>query len=125
MASSIETRLPFLDYRLVEFLISVKPEYKLSRGWSKFLLRKSMDQKLPNEITWRKNKMGFELDQNGIIKEINSEFELLSGQSKILPQIVDKIILLEKYNSLSNQFKWRLYNLMKWEKLFDVKISKT
>jgi len=125
MASSIEARLPFLDFRLVEFLISVKPEYKLRRGWSKFLLRKLMDQKLPNEITWRKNKMGFELDQSGIINSIDSEFELLSGQSKILPQIFDRIILSEKYNSLSNQFKWRLYNLMKWEKLFDVKISKT
>ena len=63
MAFSIETRLPFLDYRLVEFLISVRPAYKLFKGWSKYLLRKSMNNRLPDKITWRKNKMGFELDE--------------------------------------------------------------
>jgi asparagine synthase (glutamine-hydrolysing) len=59
MAHSIESRLPFIDYRLVEFLASVPASYKIHRGWTKYLARIAMDNKLPNNITWRKDKMGW------------------------------------------------------------------
>lgn len=121
MAFSIETRLPFLDYRLIEFLVSARPEYKLFKGWSKYLLRKSMNNILPNEIVWRKNKMGFELNEEEIISKIDEDFHLLMDNSKIISKIIDKNILSKRYYSLSNQLKWRLYNVMKWEKIFDVK----
>src|SRR5262249_30335313 len=42
MAHSIETRLPFLDYELVEFAVNCEPSLKLHRGWSKWILRNSM-----------------------------------------------------------------------------------
>lgn len=125
MAFSIETRLPFLDYRLVEFLISVRPAYKLFKGWSKYLLRKSMNNRLPDKITWRKNKMGFELDEKGIINKIDKEFQSLLYDSKLISKIIDKKLMSNRYYSLSKNLKWRLYNLMKWEKLFDVKTSDT
>src|SRR5262245_45706791 len=38
MAHSVETRMPFLDYRLVEFALSCPDSLKLRRGWSKWLL---------------------------------------------------------------------------------------
>ena len=125
MAFSIETRLPFLDYRLVEFLISVRPAYKLFQGWSKYLLRKSMNNRLPDKIAWRKNKMGFELDEKGIINKIDKEFQSLLYDSKLISKIIDKKLLSNRYYSLSKNLKWKLYNLMKWEKLFDVKTSDT
>ena len=43
MKNSIETRLPFLDYRLVSEIISVKPSIKLKSGFLKFLLRKILE----------------------------------------------------------------------------------
>ena len=59
MAHSIESRVPFMDYRLVEFLASVPMVYKIHNGWTKYLARLALDKKLPHQITWRKDKMGW------------------------------------------------------------------
>jgi asparagine synthase (glutamine-hydrolysing) len=59
MAHSIESRLPFMDYRLVEYLASVPAVYKIHNGWTKYLARLAMDKKLPDNITWRRDKMGW------------------------------------------------------------------
>ncbi len=49
MAHSLEVRLPFLDHRLVEFLLNVKNDLKIKNGWNKYILRKSLTE-LPKEI---------------------------------------------------------------------------
>ena len=59
MAFGIETRLPFLDYRVVEFLYSLEARRKIRRGWTKAVLRDAMEGILPEEIRWRADKMGF------------------------------------------------------------------
>jgi asparagine synthase (glutamine-hydrolysing) len=59
MAFGIETRLPFLDYRVVEFLYSLEARRKIHRGWTKAVLRDAMEGILPEEIRWRVDKMGF------------------------------------------------------------------
>ncbi len=59
MAFGIETRLPFLDYRLVEFLCGVDPGHKIRRGWTKAILRDAMEEILPEEVRRRADKMGF------------------------------------------------------------------
>lgn len=63
MAHSVEVRLPFLDHRLVEFVFSLPNEFKLNDGWTKYILRKAFDGRLPDKITWRRNKVGFEAPQ--------------------------------------------------------------
>lgn len=58
MATSIESRVPFLDHKLVEFTSSLPERLKL-RGWTtKYILRKSMESILPETILSRP-KMGF------------------------------------------------------------------
>ncbi len=59
MAFSIESRMPFLDYRLAEFLAAMPACYKLHDGWTKYVARKAMDGHLPDSITWRRDKMGW------------------------------------------------------------------
>src|SRR2546427_815220 len=59
MAFGIEARLPFLDYRVVEFLSGVDPAYKIRLGWTKAVLRDAMEGILPDEVRWRVDKMGF------------------------------------------------------------------
>jgi len=59
MAHSIETRLPFLDYRLVEFCFSLPSDYKLGGGLTKLMLRLAMQGILPEKIRMRTDKMGF------------------------------------------------------------------
>lgn len=63
MAHSVESRAPFMDYRLVEFLAQVPACYKMHNGWTKYLARLAFDKKLPDEITWRKDKMGWPIPE--------------------------------------------------------------
>jgi asparagine synthase (glutamine-hydrolysing) len=57
-AHSLEVRHPFLDHRLVEFLLALPPEFKIRNGWTKYLLRKSLFE-LPDLIRWRRDKQPF------------------------------------------------------------------
>jgi asparagine synthase (glutamine-hydrolysing) len=59
MAFSVEARLPFLDHRLVEWLVQVPPELKLSKGMTKVVLRQAMAGVLPDDVRLRTDKMGF------------------------------------------------------------------
>jgi len=58
MAASLELRVPFLDYRMVEFAASLPTHYKIRNGQGKYLLKKMMKPILPDNIIHRK-KMGF------------------------------------------------------------------
>jgi asparagine synthase (glutamine-hydrolysing) len=59
MAFSLETRLPFLDFRLVEYLFSLPPGEKIKDGVNKVVLRNAMKGILPEAIRNRTDKMGF------------------------------------------------------------------
>ncbi|MDD5496133.1 MAG: asparagine synthase (glutamine-hydrolyzing) [Candidatus Omnitrophica bacterium] len=59
MAHSVESRSPFLDYRLVEYLFSLGPEFKIRDGLTKYVLRMSLKGVIPEEVRLRKDKMGF------------------------------------------------------------------
>ncbi|WP_456834896.1 MULTISPECIES: asparagine synthase (glutamine-hydrolyzing) [unclassified Bradyrhizobium] len=59
MAHSIEARVPFLDYRLVEFVLSLPDAFKLERGLTKRVLREAMRGLVPERILTRHDKKGF------------------------------------------------------------------
>ena len=59
MAFGLESRLPFLDHRLVEFCFSLAYDEKIRAGWTKWLLRQSMAGVLPEPVRWRRRKFGF------------------------------------------------------------------
>ncbi len=59
MAFSIESRVPFLDHRLVEFIFSLPDEAKIHKGATKRVLREALRGILPDPITDRKDKKGF------------------------------------------------------------------
>ncbi len=59
MAHSVESRFPFLDYRLVEFAFSLPDSFKIRRGETKYLLRRAMEDLLPKAISHRQDKRGF------------------------------------------------------------------
>ena len=60
MAHSVESRHPFLDYRLVEFAVNCPPDFKLRDGWNKSILRDAMKGILPEKVRLRKTKLGFD-----------------------------------------------------------------
>ena len=63
MAHGREVRLPFLGHQLVEFVFSLSANHKIRNGFTKYLLRQSMDKLLPQSIVWRTDKVGFEPPQ--------------------------------------------------------------
>ena len=63
MAASIESRVPFLDHKLVEFAARVPRQFKLRGCAGKYLVKQAMQQVLPRSILTRK-KMGFPVPLN-------------------------------------------------------------
>ena len=59
MAHSVESRQPFLDYRLVEWLFRLPTEFKLRHGQSKWVLREYLRSGHMAEIGNRKDKLGY------------------------------------------------------------------
>lgn len=113
MAHGIEARLPFLDFRCVETALSLNNEFKISKGWSKFLLRKMINQQLPDDIVWRKNKIGFEAPVQTWLSN-NNNIDIAIKQSHLLNSILKKQTL----NTLDFKTRWKLYNVALWEQRF-------
>jgi len=95
MAWAREIRLPFLDFRLVTMLLPLAPEWKLRDGWTKWVFRKAMEEYLPPEITWRKDKQPFVIPQSEWLKhELQEKVEgFLNG-----PLLIAESGLVEKKN---------------------------
>ena len=101
MANSREIRLPFLDYKLVELIMSTPTDFKLKNGWTKYSFRQAINNIIPNKITWRKDKKGFTSPQGEWIKnQLKNE------------------ILNDYFSSKSNIFKMKIYNQKKLLELY-------
>jgi asparagine synthase (glutamine-hydrolysing) len=120
MAHSIETRLPFLDFRVVEAGVSMPREYKLHDGWTKYVLRRSMDDVLPSAVTWRRDKVGFEAPAATWLRSIRSQMQDELRGSQILAAITDHRRLLDDFASASLTQQWAYFNLAVWERIFCV-----
>jgi asparagine synthase (glutamine-hydrolysing) len=103
MAHSREVRLPFLSHKLVEFVFSLPDEFKLNSGWTKFVLRKSMDKILPPSICWRVDKIGYEPPQQLWIESDRFNQEIQQASKTFDITRVDESL----NNSIFNQ-DWRL-----------------
>jgi asparagine synthase (glutamine-hydrolysing) len=68
MANSIEVRLPFLDHHLVEYVFSLPMTHVYSQGKTKYILRESMKNVLPDSIYNRTDKIGFAPPQDSWMK---------------------------------------------------------
>jgi asparagine synthase (glutamine-hydrolysing) len=117
MVHSIETRLPFLDYRAVEMALSLPFEVKIHQGWSKHLLRQEMKNQLPADILWRKNKFGFEAPEQIWLSKHHPLMAQAVKQSKLLSELCHTRL---KPEILPQRTLWRLYTIALWEKQFQI-----
>jgi asparagine synthase (glutamine-hydrolysing) len=122
MYHSIESRLPFIDYRLVETALSINNCFKIKGGWTKYLLRKSVEGILPQNIVWRKNKLGFNAPERSWLDSINGIIKKSISESEILAKITDKQKVIASFDKLDLRLKWRLYNIAKWEEIYNVRL---
>jgi asparagine synthase (glutamine-hydrolysing) len=125
MAFSIENRLPFLDYRLVDYIMTLPSSYLISNGKGKFLLRESLKSILPDYVYKDSKKLGFPspinkffLENKHIIRSILLSKKCVSRKlfnTKELEQIINSD--LEK-NIQSTRFLFRLISVELWFQTF-------
>lgn len=129
MAHSIESRVPFLDYRLVDFIFSLPTDYRFRRGVSKRILRDSMAGIIPSKVQKRLNKMGFvtpgerwvlenpEQYKGKLKSSIDQAGDLLNG-----PECFEKFSnMIDGKTPFNNTF-WRIIFFGEWIKKYEVNV---
>ncbi|KAA5808001.1 asparagine synthase (glutamine-hydrolyzing) [Thermoanaerobacterium thermosaccharolyticum] len=124
MANSIELRVPFLDYRIVEFASSIPSSLKYRGNNEKYILKKAFKDTLPSFVLNRK-KNGFPVPLSSLL---NLEFKnfakdiLLSQKSLSRGYFNKQYIenLFKKYNSTSYKGRqiWLLLTFELWNRIF-------
>jgi len=96
MAHGREVRLPFLSHELVQFIFSLPSHFKIKQGWSKWVLRKSMDSFLPTNITWRKDKVGYEPPQQQWLQHPALQEKIKDSRKTLVEHKILKPSILEQ-----------------------------
>lgn len=123
MAHSIEARVPYLDYRLVEYAFSIPSSLKIKRTATKYILKKALRDHVPKEIIYRK-KQPFQMPLNEwLSRGLKDYFYGLleeSASSKLFNKDYIKKIF-EKYGSSKLYYGrqiWSLGIFAIWYKVF-------
>lgn len=122
MAHGVESRVPFLDHPLVEFAATMPSNIKFKDGSLKRILIESMRHWLPQEVSERKNKMGFPVPLNEWLKKDLKPFihDLFSSKSFKERGFFDQKAVLENLNTESKFGRkvWGIACLELWLKIF-------
>jgi asparagine synthase (glutamine-hydrolysing) len=130
MAHSIEARVPFLDYRIVEFVYGLDDSVKIKNGETKTVLRSAMTGIIPDSVRNRKDKMGFVTPECHWMREtlyntFKSELQeaITTLELWLHPQLINQIFAdTIAGKRLFNATIWRVINFSRWVKVFNVKI---
>jgi asparagine synthase (glutamine-hydrolysing) len=125
MAASVESRVPFLDHKLVEFTAQLPENMKLRRGWTtKYILRESMKGLLPEAIL-KRSKMGFPVP---VGKWFRNEFrnvideyvlsERATRRGIFSPAYVNKLVAEHCAGVNHSERLWSLVNFEMWQRQF-------
>lgn len=125
MAHSIESRLPFMDYRLVDFCFSLPDKFLISKGKGKFILREAMKSILPEHLNKDIRKLGFPSPiHEFIINNLESIRCVLLAEKSISRNLFDKINLnrmLEEdfaFKENNERIIYRLLSVELWFRVF-------
>jgi asparagine synthase (glutamine-hydrolysing) len=128
MAFSIEARVPYLDYRLAEYVFTAAPHLRIHEGWTKWLHRAAIVDMLPPEIVWRRDKVGFETPEQRwfhhgkgqlldlLSTDAGSEYLDLNYVRREAPRLIERGETAQV---------WRWINLVRWLHLFGSAAART
>jgi len=125
MAASVESRVPFLDHNLVEYVVSLPAESKV-RGWqTKLILREALRDLIPAQIRTRR-KMGFPVPVGSWLKNgfrsIVDEFVTsprAAGRTLFDPDFVRRMAEEHRMGRAPHGTRlWLLINLEIWQRIF-------
>lgn len=128
MAYGVESRAPFMDYRVVQFLFSAPEEDKVQR-MSKHILREASKEWIPQEVIQRKDKVGFTLAESQWMnsKQVTPFLEeVFNDQSALNSPIFDGKLLAQDlkkcfrdgFSAYDTARIWEVLNIHLWYKKF-------
>jgi asparagine synthase (glutamine-hydrolysing) len=125
MATSIESRVPFLDHEFVEFSTRVPQHMKLRHGEGKYIVKKAVEGLVPREIIYRK-KMGFPTPLRQWLRDPRAGrlFQIMRAKDGLLasyidPAALDKLLHLQvSGREDATDRVWRLLTLQLWGDMF-------
>ena len=124
MAFSIETRVPFLDYKLVEKAMQIPLEGKIDKGYTKYVLRKAMQEDMDEEVIFRKNKLGFAAPQKNWLDKLSDEFiEKYLSDFKSLKYFNKKEIEKIFKEKINDEMRWKFLSIELWLDVYKVEIT--
>jgi asparagine synthase (glutamine-hydrolysing) len=126
MAFSIEARVPFTDFRVAEWAFTAADPYKVHRGWTKWVLRTAMEGRVPPEILWRKDKVGFEAPDLPLCQELLQSRAPYWLQSPVFDPWLDRAAAAVQIHSVATgtadgptaQRVWRWLVLESWHRQY-------
>jgi asparagine synthase (glutamine-hydrolysing) len=130
MRFSIESRLPFLDHRLVEYLLSMPSDQRIKNGVTKYAFRKAMEGELPESVLSRRDKIGFATPEESWLKEKTvKDFvnRILNSESfksrdiwdwKLVKEMFQKLQSGESHNIFVGTEVWRCISVELWMQMF-------
>ena len=113
MQSSIEARVPFLDHKLIEFVLSVPESIVFNKNNTKPLLKKVASNHIPKQI-FNRTKQGFRAPVGEWIKKDENFFYDAINEFNTKTGLFDKRYLNQVISGKDFQKKWYLANLAKW-----------
>ena len=126
MGNSIEIRNPFLDYRIMEFSLALPTSLKIKNGYTKYLLRESMKDILPQKITMRTDKMGFSTPEAAYMKGPMRELFLNEIENIERIPFINQQSIKKEFDLFLNGKKrydrrfWRFMSYSIWSRLNNV-----
>jgi asparagine synthase (glutamine-hydrolysing) len=97
---------------LVQFIFSLPSTYKIRDGYSKYILRKTMQGKLPEDLLWRTDKIGYEPPQQSWMQHpLLVEYMHEARRKLVNASVLKPSVLLKKINPkgahMANNYDWR------------------
>lgn len=123
MAFHVEARVPFVDYRLVEFAFQRAGMHRVRDGWSKWPLRRAMQGIVPEAILWRRDKVGFETPEAEWLRTWLDEDTGLFADDMLARRFVEPArarALADACRRGTGDLRlvWRIMNLELWLRVF-------
>ncbi len=123
MSFSVEARVPFLDYRLVNFVLAQDLGLLIRDGWSKGILREAMQGIVPETVLMRTDKMGFDTPTGRLLLE-NREFFVERIQRSAAGHLLNIPAILRDYESgsIDEHLLCSICSFVSWAETFGVAV---
>ncbi len=126
MAHSLESRVPFFDHVVVEYIFNLPIDQKIKNGWNRYIYREAMKGLMPEKNRTRRSKVGFTNPEWEWIERKAGKFkEIFSSESFRSREFWSADKVLEEFNLTINGKKkgdilyfWRLFSVEMWMRMY-------